>query len=70
MNVRTPANRGYTLASMGLYLDLVTALEPPSVLVRDAVLAARESTFESQEIRSRTSETRAATVALWPVRGR
>ena len=47
MNVLTPANRGYTLASMGLCLDLVTALEPTSVLVRDAVLAARESTFRA-----------------------
>src|SRR6478609_9421556 len=37
MNVLTPANRGYTLASMGLYLDLVTALEPTSVPGRDAV---------------------------------
>jgi hypothetical protein len=57
MNVRTPANRGYTLASMGVYLDLVTALEPTSVPVRDAVLAASGIDVRNlEEIQPRTSE--------------
>jgi len=34
MNVRTPAKRGYTLASMGLYLDPLTALENTSSIPR------------------------------------